>query len=136
MYINLKPAIMTIEQALGTFIPWLPGTNTRPFSESSSASFIITWCQISSNLLKDIHVIRLNLRPGKRSLVAKVEDEAGVHDVLTLDPKNRFSYERQFFCIRQNPKSNYYLMDWFLVNFGNILWNCKAWNPEQRYFWG
>ena len=35
---NLKPAIMTIVQALGTFIPWLPGTSWRPFSVSASSS--------------------------------------------------------------------------------------------------
>ena len=47
-----------------------------------------------------LYVIRLNLRPGKRSLVAKVEDEAGVHDVMTLDPRNAFTYKIQFFCVR------------------------------------
>ena len=53
--INLKPAIMTIVQALGTFIPWLPGTNRRPCSESSPARFILTcFHQFSSNLWWDI----------------------------------------------------------------------------------
>ena len=47
--------------------------------------------------------MRLNLRPGKRSLVAKVEDEAGVYDVPTFNPRNRFSYKHQYFCVRQNP---------------------------------
>ena len=40
---NLQPAIMTIVQALGKPIPWLPGTRWRPFSEFSSASLILTW---------------------------------------------------------------------------------------------
>ena len=44
--------------------------------------------------------MRLNLRPGKRSLKAKVEDEAVVHDVMTLDPRNRFTYEFQFLCVQ------------------------------------
>ena len=71
--------MMTIVQALGTFIPWLPEISWRPFSESSSASFIVT---SHSNIIKSVKicVVRLNLRPGKRSLVAKVEDEAGVYD--------------------------------------------------------
>ena len=37
--------------------------------------------------------MRLNLRPGKRSIITIVEDEAGVHDVMTLDPRNGFTYE-------------------------------------------
>ena len=43
--------------------------------------------------------MRLNLRPGKRSLIAKVEDEAGVDDVMTFDPRNGFTYELQFFRV-------------------------------------
>ena len=46
-----------------------------------------------------INVMRLNLRPGKRSLIAKVEDEAGVHNVVTLDPRNRCTYKLQFLCV-------------------------------------
>ena len=44
--------------------------------------------------------MRFNLRPGKRSLVAKIEDEASVHDVMALDPRNRFTYKLQFFSVR------------------------------------
>ena len=45
------------------------------------------------SICEEIHYMQmsLNLRPGKRSLVAKVEDEAGVHDAVTLDQKNGFT---------------------------------------------
>ena len=51
---------------------------------------------VDSGLKVFAYVMNINLRPGKGSLVAKVEDEAGVHDVLTLDPRNRFTYKFQF----------------------------------------
>ena len=43
--------------------------------------------------------MRFNLRPGNRTLKAKIEDEAGVHDVVTLDPRNGFTYKIQFLCV-------------------------------------
>ena len=47
--------------------------------------------------------MRLNLRPGKRSLVAKVEDEAGVHDVFAFNPGHSGFNKFHFIVIRQNP---------------------------------
>ena len=63
---------------------------------------------MSSNLQRDSHFLmyivhmrfNVNLRPGKRSLVAKIKDEAGVHYVMTLDPRDGFSYKLQFFSVR------------------------------------
>ena len=43
--------------------------------------------------------MRFNLRPGKRSLVAKIEDEAGVHNVVSLNPGSGFTYKLQFFRV-------------------------------------
>ena len=34
-------------------------------------------------------MVFLNLWPGEKSLVAKVEHKAGVHNVLTVDPGHR-----------------------------------------------
>ena len=44
-------------------------------------------------------MVFLNLWPGEKSLVAKVEDKAGVHDVLTTDPGHRCVYKFQFLLI-------------------------------------
>ena len=87
--------------------------NIHSLSSRNKVDFILWVCisQFHHNLTVEYHqickyictrVIRLNLRPGKRSLVAKVEDEAVVHDVLTLDPRHRYTYKLQFFFVLQN----------------------------------
>ena len=93
------PAMITIVQALGTSIPYVCGTKLRPLPDSSFSNVMITfgWQYISNVKV----MIYLNLRPVMGRLITKVEDEAGVHNILTLDPRNRFTYEFQFLFI--NP---------------------------------
>ena len=44
-------------------------------------------------------IILINLWPGKRSNIAKVENKAGVHYVLTAYPGHRSFYKFQFFLM-------------------------------------
>ena len=50
-------------------------------------------------LVKVICPLYINLWPGEKSLIAKVEDEAAVHDVFTLNPRHSFTHKFKFFFI-------------------------------------
>ena len=85
--------------------------NTHPLDSRNKMDFIlwVFFSQFHHNLVMSIiiksvcsHVMRYNLRPRKGLLIAKVEDEAVVYDVLTLDPRHRYTYKLQFFLVCQN----------------------------------
>ena len=89
------PAMITIVQALGTSIPYVCGTKLRPLPDSSFSNVMITfeWQLIHFKVM-----IYLNLRPVMGRLITKVEDEAVIHNILTLDKRNRFTYKFHFLC--------------------------------------
>ena len=81
--------MMTIVQILGELMPRVPGTIwtlvvvSRAKFSSSNLNLIC-----SKVFSKGERIVTGYLWPGERSLIAKVEDKAGVHDVLTLNPRH------------------------------------------------